>query len=332
MLQNLFIAINLNKMKKYFLFVFILTIGQLQAQNAMPTDSAMWVYGVRLYEDTPAHVRNLTVKLKGDTLLGGMLYSKVYYAWGHDTAYDSPNNYLHCFLRNDNNHRAYVRYPVTIYSNDTSDVLLYDFNQVAGDTFDLPRHRVGIDTSWCDTSYKYVVSSTFNIWENFLSRNIQYIQYETANPTCTAQFSQMREYYGSSDFIFYNELKVFPDCYFDDADSIYFSQGKCFWYRGKWRNQPCELYGADIFEFTDNSNEIKLSPNPFYDDAELNFTASKFEIFQLFDMLGKPVFESMIQENQNNIILQKGKLKSGIYFGRLTGRGNISGVIKIIIN
>jgi len=319
-------------MKKYFLFVFILTIGQLQAQNAMPTDSAMWVYGVYLYENTPAHLINLTVKLKGDTLLGGRAYSKVYYAWGHDTAYNSPNNYLHCFLQNDNNHRAYVRYPVTSYSNDTTDVLLYDFNQVTGDTFDLPRHRVGIDTSWCDTSYKYVVSSTFNIWDNFLSRNIQYNQYESANPTCTAQFSHMREFYGSGDFIFYDELKVFPDCYFDDADSIYFSQFKCFWYKGKWKNQPCQLLGADMEELPYGENEIKIIPNPFYDNAELNFTVGKFEIFQLFDILGKPFFEIMIQENQNKILLQKGQLKCGIYFGRFTGNGNISETIKIIIN
>jgi len=319
-------------MKKYLLFFLIITIGQLQAQNAMPTDSAMWVYGVRLYEDTPAHVRNLTVKLRGDTLLGGMLYSKVYYAWGHDTAYDSPNNYLHCFLRNDNNHRAYVRYPVTIYSNDTSDVLLYDFTQIAGDTFSLPRHRVGIDTSWCDTSYKYVATSVAFAWSNFYNRNINIIQFETANTICITQFSQMREFYGSDDFLFYNELKVFPDCYYDDVDSIYSSQSVCFWYKGKWFGQPCELYGADIYEFEDSDNEIKLAPNPFYDDAELNFTAGNFETFQLFDIMGKPVFETMIQENQNKILLQKGQLKSGIYFGRLTGRGNISGVIKIIIN
>jgi len=319
-------------MKKYFLFVFVLAVGQLQAQNAMPTDSAMWVYGVRLYENTPAHVRNLTVKLKGDTLLGGMLYSKVYYAWGHDTAYDSPNNYLHCFLRNDSNHRAFVRYPVNSYSNDTSDVLLYDFNQIAGDTFDLPRHRVGIDTSWCDTSYKYFVSYASYTWSNFINRNLLFIQYEPANSICTAHFSEMKEFYGSADFLFYNELKVFPDCYFDDADSIYSSQSLCFWYKGKWLIQPCELYGADIIEFTDNNEEIKLIPNPIHDDSELNFKAGKFEIFQLLDILGKPVFETMIQENQNKILLQKGQLKSGIYFGRLTGKGNISETIKIIIN
>ena len=83
---------------------------------------------------------------------------------------------------------------------------------------------------------------------NFLNRNIQYMQYQVADPICTTNFSQMREFYGSADFIFYNELKVFPLCYFEDADSIYFSQSMCFWHKGKWKNQPCVLYGMDIDE------------------------------------------------------------------------------------
>ncbi len=319
-------------MKKYLLFVLIITVGQLHAQNAMPTDSAMWVYGVRLYQNTTAHVRNLTVKLRGDTLLGGVQYGKIYYAWGHDTAYDSPNNYLHCFLRNDNNHRTYVRYPITTSCNDTSDVLLYDFSQVVGDTFDLPRHRVGIDTLWCDPSYKYRVGSAFYAWDNFLNRNIQYMQYQVADPICTTNFSQMREFYGSADFIFYNELKVFPLCYFEDADSIYFSQSMCFWHKGKWKNQPCVLYGMDIDEFDITNSEIKLTPNPLHEFAELSFTAGNFDSFQLVDILGKPVFEIPIQENMNKIIIKKGTLKSGVYLGRLTGKRNISDAIKIIIN
>jgi len=318
-------------MKKFTLFLLIIIAGQVHAQTSMPEDSAMWVYGVRLYEDTPHYVRNLTVKLRGDTLLNGMKYGKIYYAWGYDTAYDSPKNELHCFLRDDTNHRVYVRYPVTPFCNDTSDVLLYDFSQVTGDTFDLPRHRVGSDTSWCDTSYKYIVGDAFYSWDNFLNRNIQFVQYQSANPICITQFSQMREFYGSADFIFYNELKVFPVCYYDDIDSIYSSQRRCFWYKGKWTHR-CELYGVDIDEFGIANPEIKLTPNPFQDDAELSFPAAKFEVFQIIDVFGKLVFEIPVQENQDKIILQKCNMKSGIYFGRLTGKGSVSGTIKMIVD
>ncbi len=319
-------------MKKFTLFLLIIIAGQVYAQTSMPEDSAMWVYGVRLYENTTHYVRNLTVKLRGDTILNGMKYGKIYYAWGHDTAYDSPKNELHCFLRDDTNHRVYVRYPVTPFCNDTSDVLLYDFSQVTGDTFDLPRHRVGIDTMWCDTSYKYKVSSSFYVWYNFLNRNIQYVQYQTANPMCTSLFSQMLEYFGSSDFIFYNELKVFPVCYFDDIDSIYSSESRCFWYKGKWLIQPCELYGAAINEFDNTNSEITLNPNPFQGDAELSFTAAKYEVFEIIDVFGKLVFETPVQENQDKIILQKCNMKKGIYFGRLKGKGSVSGTIKMIVD
>jgi len=40
----------------------------------------------------------------------------------------------------------------------------------------------------------------------------------------------------------------------------------------------------------------------------------------------------LVQENQDKIILQKCNMKSGIYFGRLTGKGSVSGTLKMIVD
>jgi len=39
----------------------------------------MWVYVILLYKNPPAHVRNLTIILKDDTLLGCMQIGKLHF-------------------------------------------------------------------------------------------------------------------------------------------------------------------------------------------------------------------------------------------------------------
>lgn len=91
--------------------MFLLCIKGTHAQiTPLPEDSAMWVYAMNSWS------YYFIIKVKGDTLLNNVKYSKVYYSL-NDTSYSSTNENLHCFIRNDSL-KAYVRYPYA-FNRDT---------------------------------------------------------------------------------------------------------------------------------------------------------------------------------------------------------------------
>lgn len=93
-----------------------------------PTDSAQWSIW---RTDNSQTVNSFQYKMKGDTIINGILYHKIYYS--HDLAYNSVNQTLHCFLREDTTKKVFVKYPLDS-SVDTAEFMLYDFNLVLGDT------------------------------------------------------------------------------------------------------------------------------------------------------------------------------------------------------
>src|SRR5687767_7978753 len=133
-------------MKKYFLLLFFFSLSFLalsQPYHPFPTDSAQW--SIRHTHNNPFSQDSWQLKMKGDTLLDGITYSKIYYSL--DLYYGSPNETLHCFVREDTAKKIFAKYPVGI-TMDTAEFLLYDFNISVGDTLTLRLLNDTIDTTF----------------------------------------------------------------------------------------------------------------------------------------------------------------------------------------
>jgi hypothetical protein len=106
-------------------------LGGAYAQQYIPfpTDSAQWSVRNCFYSSQAC--ASFQHKMKGDTLLNGKTYSKIYYS--DDLTYGSQNQTLHCFVREDTAKKVFIKYP-TGTGIDTAEFLLYDFNVEVGDT------------------------------------------------------------------------------------------------------------------------------------------------------------------------------------------------------
>lgn len=81
--------------------------------------------------------------------------------------------------------------------------------------------------------------------------------------------------------------------------------------------------------------EIKLTPNPFHDRAELslvNLPANLLSSLQVkvLNMLGQEVYP-VISRNGNSFTIQKGSLPPGIYFCQLRNDAGINSSIRMIV-
>lgn len=316
--------------------MFLILTGSslfLQSQiPSMPTDSTMFVYRVSVPSGIGQfHIRDLVVKIKGDTVLNSKTYSKIYYSWAlYDTNYNSPYNLLHCFMRSDTNKKVYARYPIT-YNGDTSDILLYDFGLNVGDTFDIRVFgSLSYDTNYCHKSFKHIVTIKSTYWDEFWNTNETTLQMEPIGTETTYPYFQFHEFYGGMEMLLYNELHFYNLCYWGAADSIIGASYNCAWHKGKWKF-PCYLYGIGINETEANFN-VALNPNPFSSQAELSFEPGVFNEFQLFDILGNVVCKMPVEYSSSSITINRNGIARGFYLGRLLGTANKQAIIKIVIN
>ena len=322
------------KFLKIYMFL-ILTGSSLFLQSqipSIPTDSTMYVYRVSVPSGIGQfHIRDLVVKIKGDTVLNNKTYSKIYYSWAlYDTNYNSPNNLLHCFMRSDTNKKVYARYPIT-YNGDTSDILLYDFGLNVGDTFDIRVFgSLSFDTNYCHKSFKHIVTIKSTYWDEFWNSNSTTLEMESIGTETTYPYFQFSEFYGYSHMLLYNELHFYNLCYWGVADSIFGANRNCVWHKGKWEF-PCDLYGIGINE-TETSFNVMLNPNPFSNQAELSFEQGVFNEFQLIDILGNIVYQCPIEYSSSSITIHRNGMARGFYLGRLLGNTNKQAIIKIVIN
>lgn len=87
-----------------------------------------------------------------------------------------------------------------------------------------------------------------------------------------------------------------------------------------------ELLGVE----ENNVTEVRVFPNPASD--RVNLTSPFFSsesLVTLFDVNGQTIFSEVIKEQDNSLTLDISKLKTGIYFVRVTSEGHTS-VVRII--
>jgi hypothetical protein len=289
-------------------------------RTPLPTDSAQWVYkGFANGISDSVYI----YRVKGDTILDSKTYSKVYKSNDNDTNYYSTNETIHCFIRNDTNKRAYVRYPPN-YCNDSSDILLYDFSLNVGDTFNIPLLQPIISLPCIDTTFTFIVTNradNVELLSNYygsqlqlkIFNNQQY--YECWGNTCPEEMDDFliwNEEIGSRlHTTFYNEYEYCACC------SPWLYSGfkiECFWEKGKWINGPCALWGIDEETF----HITNISPNPFsqYTQITLNQTYQNITL-AVYDIQGKLLVQQQYKDC-DKIQLSRNQLSNGLYFLKLT--------------
>jgi uncharacterized protein Veg len=108
--------------------------AQTSVYHPFPKDSAMWSTTVYDYNNSILSNPVSTIyKIKGDSILNGKRYSKVFkgkpYVFNDDTGFK-----LYSLIYTDTvTKKVYVKYPLNFFG-DSSDILLYNFNVLVGDT------------------------------------------------------------------------------------------------------------------------------------------------------------------------------------------------------
>ena len=264
--------------------------GEAYAQQYIPfpTDSAQWSVRNCFYSSQAC--TSFQHKMKGDTLLNGLVYHKIYYS--HDLAYNSPSQTLHCFLREDTTKKVFVKYPVGA-GIDTSEFMLYDFNLAIGDTTTI---RLLYPT---DTLLKLVVT---NVDSNlFLNGYRNYIGLQTGTGYVWGGgcdiFSWSVGIGCNIGGLLYNEFPL-GACWSDYRPDLV-----CFWERGTYifGGTFCD-YETGINEIEANNTAMLLYPNPANDEVNIIFndTTAATALVEIHDLLGK--------------LIERVSLKSGVPF------------------
>lgn len=283
--------------------------GRAHAQTYIPfpTDSAQW--SMRYIYNNSQSANSFQYKMKGDTLLNGITYHKIYYSL--DLAYDSPNETLHCFVREDTTKKVFVKYP-SGSGIDTTEFMLYDFNLAVGDTV-----TIRLLNFTTDSIYKLAVSNIFPYSTIIDTRN--YYKLQSVGPSfwsCAAFGLDWIEGMGAWFSPFYNEIPQWG------CDSGGY-EVSCFWHKGNY------VLGGTFCDYETGINEIKGSnyqlyvyPNPVQSQIMLEFdlTIPITGSIEIKNILGQSI------KTKNNITFSKGKnkieidvseLSKGLYFVNL---------------
>ena len=288
-------------MKRLLIITSLFFSLSINAQTYIPfpTDSAVWtVEFVNQQGPFGTEYRwPFGYTINGDSLLNGLLYSKIYYSDSAGTIDPlglvaltrEQNKMVYCVYLGDGNQLP-------------NEVVLYDYNLMPGDTFSFP--SFGYQTIFIVDSVGAFQTFTGN-------RNAIYLSI-VSNPA-SAYYSNPVWVEGIGDIVngvIYHEVPWVD----------WWCEGLCFTHQATlvWSrtNSYCWL-ATGISEVGEAGNEIKCHPNPSYD--EMTITLNKGfdkKTIEVFDTMGRKVFESMIYGN--SFVLNKYQIGYGIFHLRVT--------------
>lgn len=283
-----------------------------QTYKPFPIDSAIWGF----HFTGPSGNSNTKEIIKGDTILGGNTYHKIY---SHMSA-------LMGFYR-ENSKKILAK---VIGYSDTSEILIYDYNLNVGDTF--YDKRSAYTPSLVTFKYKYILTSittssiTLDVRKQY---NFNYVgqspvtTYSNLGPSCNFYWI---EGIGSTKGIFNNRSSVEgTECHMAALISVAsFAYLKCFEHKNtQYMPQSCLTLG--LKEFAPDFN-FKIYPNPTI--GLLNLEAEKGTRVKVINVLGELVKEEELKSIKQGIDISN--LKNGIYFLQVYDKENLIGTTKIV--
>lgn len=278
---------------KKFILLFCLyaftNVSNAQSYTSFPENVALWDIYDRPTEPDIRQKRLLRYTMKGDTLINGKSYNKIYCS---TLVYTFPpekltvTNLGYCFgIRQDiATKRVYRTYDV---NNSTIDTLLYDFDLKIGDTVT----RTFITRP---SNPDQVVISIDSV--TFYGK-----KYKRFHLKGTMPDAALIEGIGSvNGLIEYNE---------GSFESAYLLDNFC-----NSDHSDCSVpLALNVAEINNADKALSIYPNPFSDELYLNFkTDEPKRKGILIDLLGKEIRTFDCSNKQST--MKRGELKDGAYF------------------
>ncbi|RLD42183.1 MAG: hypothetical protein DRI86_12130 [Bacteroidetes bacterium] len=257
-------------------------------------------------------------KIKGDTTINGVDYKKLY-SMNYDSLLIENVEYFGA-IREDSFKRVYYldnnlpNSPIG-NNNDSTEVLLYDFSLIVGDTFLLP--------------YPFYSSDTIQIVESIDSALVEGQWRKRINFQQNMSISNKIWVEGIGDLkgIFFPLLFEFENywtltCYEDS--SIF------------WTNPELTQYGSSCFgvgiKNQRNTNKLTLNvyPNPCSNYIEFNINGKQEINLSIINSLGNKVCTKTLKNSNGIFIFNTQELASGIYYYIITTEQNQSSSGKFI--
>lgn len=284
--------------------------GETYAQQYIPfpIDSAQW--SVRNTINNPFSQNTVQFKMKGDTLLNGTLYHKIFYSL--DLAYNSPNETLYCFVREDTTKKVFIKYPTDL-GIDTSEFLLYDFNIQVGDTV-----SIRLLNYTTDSIFKFQVTN-INSYPTLIDTTRKYFNLSpigSAYWQC-GTFGGFPWIEGIGAFLapFYN--KIPQDGCSDVTGGGY--EISCFWHRGNYVLGGTFCDYATGINAEANRTNILLYPNPANEEINIVFNdiSHATALVEISDVHGRLIEHASLKSgmpfNYNVVSLPKSVYMVSLY-------------------
>ncbi|MBP6302229.1 MAG: hypothetical protein KBB37_02950 [Bacteroidia bacterium] len=316
-------------MKKILIFLFVVfTTVALFAQTGIyrpfPTDSALWSYG---NFDMASFYRTCAYKVKGDTTINSVTYSKLYTI--KTFSYDNDSGaVLHALLRiNNTQSKVWLKYVDYNLFRDTTEFLLYDFSLQVNDTF--YARRIVYDSLSIVTD-TLIVERKYSIYSINDSLNLTQLRKLRHNA-----YYNFVEKIGSDQLLLYPErdiaafpfeghlIQQFISC-FKQGETVYYQSNQCI----------LNYYITGAHELTANHQNL-LYPTFFQSGQPVHFKLKyeselPIETLTICNARGEQVEHLVLMHNQEEIIAQK-HYAQGIYIVNLKYKNGLNEYLKIVI-
>ncbi|MDO9184365.1 MAG: T9SS type A sorting domain-containing protein [Bacteroidia bacterium] len=314
----------------FWLWVIVCSKINAQTYTPFPTDSAQWSVMRTIYNFSQ---NSFQYKMKGDTVLNGITYHKIYYSLALD--YSSPNQSLHCFLREDTTKKVFVKYP-TGSGIDTSEFMLYNFNLAVGDTV-----TIRLLNYTTDSLFKLAVTNVFLTMTSTGYRKKIVLQPIIDIWGGTGGCYQMGWIEGIG--------SIFGGLLYDELPEQSCSNGiqydlTCFWDHGVYilGGNECD-YSTGINEKQGSDYQTYIYPNPaqnsinfeanFETDGATGLTTSLTNSFLIItDVVGRQKGKYNIPAKNSALVVNTETYSNGIYFYSVYNNGILKETEKFIIS
>lgn len=316
-------------MKKIVIFLLVVfttvaSFAQTGVYRPFPTDSALWSYG---NYDMASFYRTCAYKVKGDTTINSVTYSKLYtiktFSYENDSA-----AVLHALLRiNNTQSKVLLKYVDYNLFRDTTEFLLYDFSLQVNDTFYARRIVYDSMSIVTDTLVVQIKDSLHS-----LNGRLAFTQLKRLG---NVTFYYFVEKIGSDQLLLYPErdLAAFPylghliqqfiSC-FKQGETVYYQSNQCI----------LNYYITGAHELTANHQNL-LYPTFFQSGQSVHFKLKNelelpLETLTICNARGEQVEHLVLKHNQEEIVAQK-LYSQGIYIVNLKYKNGLNEYLKIVI-
>jgi hypothetical protein len=237
-------------------------------------DSVEWV--VAWHDSDHGFFGNSIYKMRGDTIVNGKLFSKVYLS-SYIEYQNTNGDVLLCLIREDSSKKVYIKYLPTIYQ-DTSEFLLYDFNLEIGDSVVTKRRANYTDSTFNSTTTFFVTDTGSYTDTNGVKRRILTV-------SSFDEVSYWVEGIGYMTHPFHCEL-------FDYWGSFWTFELTCFYTNGLFLFGWCAM--IDIEEVEPSTPVAAISSTLVNDELRVSFEEEGQYFIKLYDTFGRLALNTVI--------------------------------------